>query len=220
MDGLHPGDCLLRPSATLRRRDAMDIQSTPQGHVRHIHWIFRTPGPPYYSGGRGNVGIQPFSRCIFAGHLLWRLSPARMDRYHVRDHCFQRAAVPDPGNYWRVSPSDLSRGNTTARVSGERSCRRDYTGSNRSSMTDALVKIRVSRVDGVESLAWSENLSMQLPAVVANALGNGRDFSTDITITPAAIERARAMRSKAMHESLRLRAAFTDHPPPSSRLPI
>src|SRR5262249_23208513 len=169
------------------------------------------------SGGRGNVGTQPLSRCIFAGHLPWWLSPARMDRYHVHDHCFQRAAVFDPGDYWRVSPSDLSRGNTTAGISGERSHRRYHTGW---SMTDGVVKIHVSHVDGVESLAWSENLSVQLPAVVANALGNGRDFSTAITITPAAIERARAMRSKAMHASLRLRAAFTDRPPPSSRLPI
>jgi peptidoglycan/xylan/chitin deacetylase (PgdA/CDA1 family) len=87
-------------------------------------------------------------------------------------------------------------------------------------MTDALVKIRISRVEGVESLAWSENLSVQLPTVVANVLGNGRDFLTGVTITPATTERARALRSKAMHESLRLRAAFTDRPPPSSRLPI
>lgn len=87
-------------------------------------------------------------------------------------------------------------------------------------MTDALVKIRVSRVEGVEALAWSENLSVQLPAVVANTLSDGRDFSTGITITRATIEWARAMRSKAMHDSLRLRAAFTDSPPTSSRLPI
>jgi peptidoglycan/xylan/chitin deacetylase (PgdA/CDA1 family) len=87
-------------------------------------------------------------------------------------------------------------------------------------MTEALVKFRVSRVDGVEPLAWSENLSMQLPAVVTNALGVGRDVSRGVTITRATIERARAMRSEAMHESLRLRAAFTDRPPMSSRWPI
>jgi hypothetical protein len=87
-------------------------------------------------------------------------------------------------------------------------------------MTDALVKIHVSRVEGDEALAWAENLSVQLPAAVANVLGDARDFLIGITITRATIERARAMRSKALHESLRLRAAFTDRPPSWSRLPI
>jgi hypothetical protein len=87
-------------------------------------------------------------------------------------------------------------------------------------MIDDLVKVRISRVEGVEALAWSENLTVQLPAPVANSLGDGRDFSSGITITPVIIDRARTMRSKAMHESLRLRAAFTDCPPTSSRLPI
>lgn len=87
-------------------------------------------------------------------------------------------------------------------------------------MIDALVKVMISRVDGVEPLAWSENLSVQLPAVVANVLASGRDGSSGIGITPAIVDRARAMRGEEMHESLRRRAAFTNRPPAWSRLPI
>ena len=78
----------------------------------------------------------------------------------------------------------------------------------------------VARVEGVPALEWAENLTVSLPAKIAGMLANGAEPASGIVITPDSVARARMADSEAPHRRLRLRAAYTDRPPLSSRLPF
>lgn len=77
---------------------------------------------------------------------------------------------------------------------------------------DELAELTIGRVERPARLGWAEGLTVSLPAPVAAALAPGiarGDLSLDAGVArPGAVE------------SLRLRAAFTDAMPASSRLPV
>jgi peptidoglycan/xylan/chitin deacetylase (PgdA/CDA1 family) len=87
-------------------------------------------------------------------------------------------------------------------------------------MSEILVPARIVRVEGVPALGWAENLTVRLPAKIARMLANGADPASGIVITPDNAVRARIAGGEAPHRRLRLRAAYTDRPPLSSRLPF
>jgi hypothetical protein len=87
-------------------------------------------------------------------------------------------------------------------------------------MTEILVATRIAGVEGVPALQWAENLTVRLPAKIAGALANGTEPASGIVITPDNAARARMVGGENPHRSLQLRAAYTDQPPLSSRLPF
>jgi hypothetical protein len=87
-------------------------------------------------------------------------------------------------------------------------------------MMDTLVATRIARVEGVPALEWAANLTVRLPEEIARALANGADPTAGIAVTPEKAARARMAGGEAAHRRLRLRAAFTDRAPLSSRLPF
>jgi peptidoglycan/xylan/chitin deacetylase (PgdA/CDA1 family) len=87
-------------------------------------------------------------------------------------------------------------------------------------MIEALVLTRIARVEGVPSLKWAENLTVSLPARIAGVLANGAEPASGIVVTPDNVARARMVDSDDPQSRLRLRAAYTDRPPLSSRLPF
>jgi peptidoglycan/xylan/chitin deacetylase (PgdA/CDA1 family) len=87
-------------------------------------------------------------------------------------------------------------------------------------MIETLVRTRVARVEGVPALEWAENHTVSLPVKIAGALANGVEPVSSVAVTPDNVARARMADRDAPHSRLRLRAAYTDRPPLSSRLPF
>ena len=83
--------------------------------------------------------------------------------------------------------------------------------------TDALVPVRVNQVSAGSHLRWAEGMSFSLPKSVLDSSGLGKhvdqagNLNLPSEIAPIALDHVRA---------LRLRAAFTERPPASSRMPI
>jgi peptidoglycan/xylan/chitin deacetylase (PgdA/CDA1 family) len=87
-------------------------------------------------------------------------------------------------------------------------------------MIAPLVVARICRIEGIPQLEWAESLTVRLPEPIAAALANGVEPASGIVITRENAARAIKVSGKAAHNHLRLRAAYTDRPPLSSRLPF
>ena len=79
-------------------------------------------------------------------------------------------------------------------------------------MPEPLVELTIGRVERPARLDWAEGLTVSLPAAVADAVAPGLARG-DLTLDGDPI-------AEHTVEALRLRAAFTDTMPASSRLPI
>jgi peptidoglycan/xylan/chitin deacetylase (PgdA/CDA1 family) len=87
-------------------------------------------------------------------------------------------------------------------------------------MTETLVRTRIARVEAVPALQWAENLTVSLPAKIAGVLANGAAPASGVVVTPDTVAHALMADNDGPHSRLRLRAAYTDQPPLSSRLPF
>ncbi len=85
---------------------------------------------------------------------------------------------------------------------------------------DELVSLRVTGVAEEEQLAWSEGLEVRLPRSLLDDTGLGPCVHDGILALPPDCKAERWGITTGMVEDHRLRAAFTDERPASSRLPI
>lgn len=79
-------------------------------------------------------------------------------------------------------------------------------------MPEALTEVRLGRVNQPERLEWAEGLTVSLPAPLAAALGPGVE-SGNLRLDRSGLD-------GDVVQQLRLRAAFTEQMPTSSRLPF
>lgn len=82
-------------------------------------------------------------------------------------------------------------------------------------MTEPLVAVTLGRLRGPQRLAWAEGTAVHLPAGVAEALERRRNASGTLIL-----DDGEPLADPAAAGALRLRAAFTDRMPVSSRLPV